>query len=264
MGELFLSLFAFPNSAKPSVSLETRLKRFISSEVTSECLDAPEFSALLRSGAKADYLVGKRRFVAELKTITASPRSRLEQRLRARFETEGLQVLGRVGLSALFRQLPDGDELQKVSVDLSVRSVRSDIKQADKQILATKRSLSIPSAAGLLIIANEGEPLITASNIGYAVKALFDSVDAAFPSIDYMWISVEAHRVRLPDGSLGFPQLLVSRSSETSQDIAFLRSMLAAWAAENGATTLHEIDHAGQWDALRPVFEFKTPQLRLN
>ena len=260
--ELNLALFAFASTARPTKPLEDRIKQFLDSHTTSESLDGAAFAQLNGSHAKADYLLGERSFVAELKTINGNPKDRVQQRLKDRFAQPGSPVAyGQVGLSQILKGLPDQDEMLKTINDLSARSVRRHLQKSNEQIGVTKARLSLSNAAGLAIIMNDSEPIIDASNIGYTIKSAIEAVDSGYPHIAYIWINIECHRIKMMEGIQGFPQLLVWKSNERAAELQFLFEMLSAWAYFNGSR-LYRLDHKSDWNSMRPIFYGGPPILQ--
>lgn len=228
---------------------------------STESLDEPSLARQLGPGEKADYLLNNRNIVAELKTINGDPKNRVEHRLQEWFSQPGAPiVMGRYGLAAIFRAMPDGHEMSKLVIDLSIRAVRRHLYKSNNQVLETKRRLGLSHASGLLVIMNESERMIDAASIGYGIRSAIESSEDRYEHLKYIWVSVESHKVRLPDGSLGYPQLFVSRSNETQPELTFFASMLEAWARFNGGELRH-LPHGTTWDSLTPVFEGGPPTI---
>jgi hypothetical protein len=259
----FLTLFGFTPKVNPTVRLEERMMKFLQDEPSTESLDDSAFSQVNGSGTKADYLLANRAFVAELKTINGDPKDRLEQRLKARFAQPGAPIVfGTMGMGAVLDGMPDKDDIQKVMHDLSARSVRRHLQKSNSQIGAIKERLDLGTAAGLAIIMNDSEPMIDAQNIGYSIKNAFETVGGAYPHISHIWVSIERHRIRLPDGTDGFPQMLITKSTESGARWDFLKRMFWAWAQFNGGT-LQPMPHNGDWNSMRAIFADKPPALAL-
>ena len=68
-GEPLVIFAAHRPPAQPAAGLEDRVKRFLERDANTESLDAPAFDKINGSSAKADYLLGNRHFIAELKTL---------------------------------------------------------------------------------------------------------------------------------------------------------------------------------------------------
>jgi len=238
------------------------MKRFLEAERTTESLDDERFARLTGSNGRADYLVGSRRFVAELKTINGDPKDRVEQRLRERLALPGSPLaFGQVGVSQVLERLPDEQEVLKVMNDLSGRVVRRHLQKANEQIEATKSLLRLNDAAGLAIIMNDSERMIDAANIGYSIKSAMEAVAGSYLGISYVWASIECHRIRTPAGIDGFPQLLVTKSLGPSPELDFLARMLNAWAASLGSI-LHSVPHNGDWNTMLPIYDGGPPVLQ--
>jgi hypothetical protein len=166
-GRLHLDLLAFAADARPNERLEARMMKFLEAETSTESLDGAAFAQMNGSDTKADYLLGQRRLVAELKTINGDPHGRLERRLKERFaKPDAPIVYGTVGLSKVIEGMDDRDELSKMLVDVVGRAVRRHLQKANEQIAAIKTRLNLPGAGGLLILMNDTEPMVDASAIG--------------------------------------------------------------------------------------------------
>lgn len=264
MTEPLIILFAYASNARPTDRLEDRVKRFLEAEPTTESLDADAFNDVNGSETKADYLLGKRAIVAELKTLNGDPLGRVEKRVKERFSQPGSPlVYGKLGASRVLEGLPDRDGVLRTIHDLSSRAVRRHLHKADEQIAATKDRLQIPTAAGLAVLLNDGEPMIDAANIGYSVLKASQEVPGGYPSVDYTWASIESTKIRFPDGRTGYPQLLICRDrSPPENQLDFLVRMVGAWARFNGSV-LEQINHRGDWDTMAPVYDGKPPTMSL-
>lgn len=260
-------LYVYPFAlvmAKPIERLEDRMIRFLESQPDAESLDKKEFSQLSGDKAKADYLLDKRRIVAELKTIKGDPKIRVEDRLKKRFAQPGAPIVfGRVGVSAALRGLSDEGEVVKMMYDLSARAVRRHLQKSDEQILVTKSNLNLSNSVGMTIIMNDREEMIDAIGILHAIKSTFEVVESGYPNVDFVWASIEAHEMKLPGGGSGFPQLIISRSEEHPDRLDFLGRLIAYWAQFNGAKA-YLLPHHGDWEVLRPIFENGPPTLDLG
>ncbi|MCS6625467.1 hypothetical protein N0B44_21375 [Roseibacterium beibuensis] len=258
---ILLSGFA-PTSPENRESLELRMKRFLEREPSTEPLDAPEFGKINGSESKADYLLARRKFVAELKTLNSNPFDRVEQRLRRRFAQPGSPILfGSMDIGKLLEGLSDQDELLKSIHGLIGRKVRSNLKKSSEQIAAIRSRFSIPEAAGLTILLNENEEMIDAATVGYSIINKFQEHPENYASIQYVWASIESVFIQLPDGRSGFPQVLVCKSREpAANEVDFLLRMITAWAQFNGSEIV-PIKHDGRWDALQPIYRGAPPTM---
>jgi hypothetical protein len=171
---LYLDLLAFAAARKPAGRLETRMIQFLEREPSTESLDSPAFARINGARSKADYLLGGRGFVAELKTINGDPHDRLEQRLRERFaRPDAPIVFGSLGVAKAIEGLHDRAALSKMMVDVAARAVRRHLQKANEQIAAIKARLDLPGAGGLLILMNDAEPMIDVGAMGYPIAPVF-------------------------------------------------------------------------------------------
>ena len=263
--EPLLLLSGFALIEEPTVSLEDRVNAFLRKEPSNESLDDGQFNHANGSEKKADWLLSRRRIIAEMKTLNGDPLERVERRMQARFQQPDAPVLfGTMGMGPAIDSLADRDEQLKIIHDLSARKVRSNLKTASEQIKAIKERFELDAAAGLAIILNQTEEMIDAANIAYSVFKAFQEHPEIYAHIDYVWASIESVRIKLPDGSEGYPQLLISRSRTPPPDhIHYLARMVSAWALSNGST-IQEVPHRGDYDTLQPIYKNGPPILDLN
>ncbi len=261
--KLHIDLLAFAGDAKPTDGLEARMIEFLEGESSTESLDSTAFDQINGSNIKADYLLGARGLVAELKTLNAGPENRIEQRLQERFAQPGAPIVfGRLGISKVIDGLPDRDTVSKMMIDMAGRAVRRHLQKANDQIGAIKTRLNLPSAGGLVILMNEAEPMIDVSAIGYTVKTAFETVEGGYPHITNVWTIVESHRIAMPDGRLGFPHLHVFKSLKRQSELDYIGRMLGAWGHRNGSR-MERLQHHGDWNVMRAIYEGGPPTLQL-
>lgn len=247
----FIQTFALIVPEKPATSLEARVNQLFESEKFSENLDAPQFAKMTGSESKADWLLGQRLLVGEMKTLNGDPADRVEKRLQERMAQPGAPIVfGRFGIGPVVDALDDRDQVLKQVHDVSGRAVRRHLAKSNEQIGNTKKLLSLPDARGLTIMMNEQEKMIDSANVGYTIKTCFEAQD--YENIDYVWVSIEAHHIKIPGAGLGYPQLIVFKEDH-EKSAKYLTQMLAQWTALNGGR-LVKIDHKGDWGAIQPVY----------
>lgn len=100
--------------------LEARVISFLEGEKSTESLDDAAFDQINGSETKADYVLGGRRIIAELKTLNSSPLDRTEQRLKERFaKPDAPIVFGTVGVTQILEGLPDREVISKMMIDMA-------------------------------------------------------------------------------------------------------------------------------------------------
>lgn len=258
---LYIDLLAHAVDEPPSKPLEARLISHLAALPGAESLDDPAFSMVNGSGEKADYLLSQRRLVAELKTINGDPAGRIEQRLRTRLhQPDAPIVFGTLGVSKVVEGLHDRAAIDKMMVDMAGRAVRRHLQKANNQLGAIKERMSLPGAGGLLILMNDSEPMIDAAAIGFALKTAFETAADAHEHVTNVWVIVESHRIAMPGGRTGYPHLHVFRSLSRQAELEIMAGMLEGWAVANGAR-MERIRHRGDWNAMAPIYEGRTPTL---
>ncbi|MBJ7484550.1 hypothetical protein [Brevundimonas sp.] len=253
-GDCRLLVFVRPSPVKVAPPLEARMKRFLKTGRSTEQLDEKQFSSHHGSGQIADYLLWDRRCIAEMKTINGYPAARMSRLINDALRTEPrVFVFGTVGIQRLLADRPDADEVNSAMVTIGGRPVRKMLQQSNPQIASTRSKFDLPQAAGLSIIIIDAPQKIEATVAAYAVRAALQAKEPALTQIDFVWVSIEAHQVRLPDGRLGYPELCIWKSGRRPEsDRQMMGQMIDAWARSNGVEIEH-LDHTVGWEVLRPV-----------
>lgn len=232
--------------------LESRIAKFLNAGPSAEVLDELTFGTRF-AGKIADYLLDQRRLIVELKTVKGDPSARVSALVRdAMAEEPRMFAVGRVGIQPMLQKRANGEEVNRQMVHIGGRAVRQQLQRADKQIAATRRAFGVESATGLAVLVLEQGQRIEASLVAYAVRhALMGA--SPLTNIDYVWAAMENHTIHLPDGGLGYPEMLMWREGDTPERTrALLGSMLDAWAAAEGTELVH-VDHTRSWGTLSPV-----------
>jgi hypothetical protein len=262
VASLFIDLLSFAALEKPKDGLESRMTAFLESDESTESLDDCAFNLINRSETKADYLLGNRGLIAELKTLNGSPLERTENRLKTRLAQPSAPIVfGTMGGSKVIEGLPDQHDISKMMIDMSGRAVRKHLKKANDQIGAIKERLGLADVGGLVVLMNDAEPMIDAPAIGYTLKNAFETIPGGYPHITNVWVSIESHRIAMPDGRTGYPQLHVFKSLQRQRELDFIARMLSAWGHRNGSR-MERLKHGGNWGAMRPIYDGPTPTLQ--
>lgn len=247
-------VFARPMEERLARGLESRMKAFLKAGRSTEPLDDRKFSALHGSGQIADYLLWNRRFIAEMKAVNGYPSDRITRLVNDELRKEPrMFVMGSVGIQRILSDRENGEDLNRMMVSIGGRPIRKLLQQADPQIADTRSKLRLPEAAGLAIILIDSPQKVEAGVAAYAVRAALEAEEPLLDQIDFVWVSIEAHTVRLPDGRLGYPEIGIWRGGRRPEtDQAMMGQMFDAWAAFNGVELEH-LDHTRGWETLDPV-----------
>lgn len=241
------------DGAKQSETLEKRVADFLAAGPNSEPIDKLIFGTQLTSKI-ADYLIDQRRLIVELKTVKGDPSERVSKLLRNTLAEEPrMFVYGRMGVQPILRKRSNGEDVNRRLVHIGGRAVRQLLQKADEQIQATRNHFQIPTATGLAVLVLDAGQTTEAGVVAYAVRHAIFADDKPLSDIDYVWVTMENHTIRLPDGGLGFPEMLIWREAEIPESTkGLVGSMLDAWSAQHGSDLVH-IDHTRSWDALSPA-----------
>uniref|UniRef100_A0A0N4ZZD3 NDK domain-containing protein n=1 Tax=Parastrongyloides trichosuri TaxID=131310 RepID=A0A0N4ZZD3_PARTI len=227
--DIRLLVFVRPSKNQPASALEKRMHAFLKTGEGTESLDDKAFSTLHGTGQIADYLLWNRQFIAEMKAVNGYPAQRIE------------------------RLIDDETRKEPRMFVFGGRPIRKLLQQANPQITDTRTKLALPGAAGLAIIMIDKPQKIEAGVAAYAVREALRAAKPRLDEIDFVWVSIETHTVRLPDGRTGFPELGIWRANRRPDiDRAMIGQMFDAWAAFNG-TEMEHLDHTSSWETLTPI-----------
>jgi hypothetical protein len=213
-------------------TLERRFIAFLKSLPDSECLDSQAFC--FPSGTrKADFLLHRRRVIAEIKTITNDPQLKIDRRLDQHLEQTGVVVFGTVQSSQLFEDKDEGAKFhQKILRDIT-RNTEEMCRSANEQIEETSQHLDI-DASGLLIILNESIAPLDPGVVAYRVCEYLNKKPRR---IDYCLLVFESHQVVGGNGHGSQNQMLVICACRTAHRFAddYIDQLMQRWAEHNGS-----------------------------
>ncbi|RYY22258.1 MAG: hypothetical protein EOP62_23495 [Sphingomonadales bacterium] len=249
-------ILAFARRVRPSsncTALEARVVDFLKSGPHAESVDELIYGRTVETNI-SDYLIDDRRLIVELKAVSGDSAGRVAALFREALDQEPrMFAVGRMSIQPILRARANGEEINSRLVHIAGRAVRQLLQKANKQILATRDHFEIPNAAGLVVLAVERGKATEAGVIAYAVRHAIFSEKTPLTGIDYVWVTMENHTIRLPDGGLGYPEMLIWRRAHRPQRLeALVGNMLDAWSSQQGDELVH-VDHTQGWDSLSPA-----------
>lgn len=246
-------VFGRPCGPLPARSLEKRIADFIRAGDHTEDLDGPAFADFRKVGRIADFLAWNRALVVELKAPKADPRARLGSIVsRAMAQEPRMFAFGTIGVEAILRQRPNGEEVNRTMLANGTRHVRQLLQRANRQIMETKEKLNLPCSAGVVVMPVEVSQPLEVGVVAHAIRHALEAQTNRLSHVNFVWASFEAHEVRLQDGSHRYPELFVWRNkARPSSEWQLIITMLDAWAQSSGGR-LDQVDHSRGWEALKP------------
>ena len=166
-----------------------------------------------RQSEKADYFAENRRLIIELKSLETDTNPKIEMivephRLRPDFPI----FFGEWEVEKVLKHLPDGEDIRRKIVNTLTSSLKKVYRKANRQVRTTKKTFSLPSAQGLLIILNEKIELLTPEIVVNRFKTWSetrnpDNGDLWFQEINCVLFITEAHFFLSADNVITFPFL---------------------------------------------------------
>lgn len=236
-------------------SLEDRFLSFLGQQQDAESIDNTMSEAELGNGKRADFLLDKRQIILEVKTLKSDPAYKVDEKLNPhRARPEFPAFYWKAGLDEILPHLPDGEVIRREIFHAVTRAVQGGFESADDQIAATKRSLNLQEACGVVAFLNEdiavlAPQLVTAK----ASQMLLKKRSGAFryTNIAYAWIISEAHHMRGLAGPKSVPLILLEGPTSHRYHAAgqYLEALQPAWAAFQGKP-FHSIGEVQSFDGI--------------
>lgn len=222
-------------------SLEERFTRFIEALPNAESIDRLPWPEGESGGKrKADFLLGQRSVIVELKSLTKDTSSKIESIVdRHRDREEFPIIFGRADLRKTLAHLPDGEAIYRSIYFALTRSVEDAVRSAEAQIADTREVLELPDAASMLVILNEGVDILDPEMVGYRVAQLMrrerTGKSNAEP-VDFVWLLFESHIIGSIAGMPTLPLMLIRGpgADRFPWFRAFSSDLLQRWAKTQG------------------------------
>jgi hypothetical protein len=224
-------------------SLEERFARFIESLPNTETIDKLQLPSDPSRRRKADFLLGNREVIVELKTLTDDTSHKVDAVADKNREREDFPVFyGKADVRKVLSHLSDGEEVYRRMVWSLTRSVEDCVRSAEEQITHTRSVMGLPHAAGVLVILNESVRILDPGLVGHRVAQLMrrertGKSDAE--KVDFVWLLFESHALGRLNGIPATTSMLIrgDRAESLPWFTAFHRDIVTRWAsASNGVT----------------------------
>ncbi|MEQ1596177.1 MAG: hypothetical protein ABL985_13895 [Casimicrobium sp.] len=177
--------------------LECRFKAFMASLPDAEEIDSIKLPERFRGARRADYFLGERKIVVELKSLEVDPSEKIESVLEARRKDEDFpQFFGESELGKVLAKLPDGDALRQRIHTRLTRSIEGAIRSAKEQIASTRKIFDCPDADGVVVLLNADVEVLDPKLVGRKCHELLRNIDNAQERINLIWYVQATHRRR--------------------------------------------------------------------
>jgi hypothetical protein len=244
-------------------SLEKRFCDFLNSIPGCERID--ELSLPVTKGQrKADYLLGHREVIVELKSLTRDTSHKIEPLVdRHRDRIEFPLFYGEADLRKVLAHLPDGEEIYRRIYLSTTRSVEDALRSAEEQISHTRVAMNLPRAPGVLIMLNENIDLLNPQVVAHRIAELMRrprTGNSASERLDFSVLIFESHIV-LDRNNANYPIVTIpGHRSETLYWLdTLLSDLLSRWARANEADLVQGIRLPDANFVSKPAASKETP-----
>jgi hypothetical protein len=177
------------------VDIETAFGDFVE-EFGGEIIDK---SLSANPSNNADYLFRNESVIAELKCLhkdffTSNDYQDKMFNIYRKWEREGLIDLNRLHRIRRKEERLPKDRLRELA-DLMKPPIEGIIKKANKQIRESKKYFGLPDATGLLLLANEGNYILTPETMSWLLqRILFADLFSSIDEIVYFTVNLNVHK----------------------------------------------------------------------
>ncbi|MDO9437623.1 hypothetical protein [Hydrogenophaga sp.] len=229
------------NQVPKKPTLEDRFTRFIEGLPNAENIDRLALPKDSSNTRKADFLLGNREVIVEMKHLTADPSHKVDATVEKHRDREDFPVFfGTVGVRKVLAHLSDGEDIYRRIVLSLTRSVEDGLRSAEKQIAHTKAVLNLPGSVGLLVVLNESIDILDPGLVGHRVakhwRRLQQDGDGA-SQVAFVWLIFESHVLATVNGRPAVTSMLISGEAADRFPwfAAFHHDLSARWAACNNS-----------------------------
>lgn len=225
-------------------SLEERFTRFIEALPNAETIDSLQLPPDPSRRRKADFLLGNREVIVELKTLSDDTSHKIDAVADKHRDREDFPLFyGKADVRKVLAHLPDGEDIYRRMVWSLTRSVEGCVRSAEEQITHTRTVLGLPNAPGLLVILNESIRVLDPSLVGHRVAQLMRrerTGNSDSEKVDFVWLLFESHALGIVNGVPATTSMVIrgERASSFPWFTSFHRDLVARRASANSGVTI--------------------------
>lgn len=253
------------SSTDKQVGLEARFGRFVESLPNAEVIDQLELPSDPTHRRKADYLLGGRSVIVELKTLSDDVSHKVEAMADRHRERDDWPLFyGTAEVRKVLAHLPDGEALYGKLVNALGRSVEDAVRSAEEQITHTREVLELPDAAGVLVILNEAVEILDPYVVGHRVGQLLRrprTGNSTSEKLNFVWLLFESHAMGKVAGMPAAPSFLIrgDGASRFPWFDAFHKDVVHRWAGWNSGIAFEGNAHDPSKIHFSPMKDVREP-----
>lgn len=224
-------------------TLRARYEAFVRTLEGFEDIDTLLESTTFAGKKRADYLFQNRLVIIEQKSLDVDPADKPQKFVEELIRRGEMVFWGTLSTEAIFRRMPNGDELRRRLALKIGKVIEDDVRKADKQTRDTREIFRIPSAAAILVLLNEDATTLFPDIVTHALANTFQKKngnDFRYSNIDGVFLISEAHATEAPEFQKTFPvhSFLAPATERRKVVSTFMDMMMVQWARFNNATLI--------------------------
>ncbi|MEL7358536.1 MAG: hypothetical protein AAFN40_18505 [Cyanobacteria bacterium J06560_6] len=190
-----------------------------------EVVDEIELTLEQKKAKKPDFFFCNRQFIGEMKSLNADTEYKASAILEKQQERPEFPIFfGSWESEKILNCLPDGEYVKERMIKAITSGLKKSLKKANRQIRDSKKTYSIESAEGILIIINDSVEILSPEVIAYRVSQVMGernpSGELLCPDIAVVLILGSLHTMHLEHSQEVLPAITVINSYTTDYEMA--------------------------------------------
>ncbi|MBL9219031.1 MAG: hypothetical protein JNG82_11120 [Opitutaceae bacterium] len=223
---------------RPPESLEKRVMAFLANRPGAENIDRLPLTPAQRASEKADFFLERRTIVCEVKALQTDTKEKIDRILEPILQRSDAPVFyGEWEMEKVLKNLPDGEAIRRKVFEATTSAIWNLFRKANEQIKATKGTFDLPSAGGVLVLANDLVPILSPQVLVARVNELFGHKEPdgriSYPEVEAVWILAETHLVDIGQGQQSVAAITIHREDDSAA-VRCLDALQRPWAAVHG------------------------------
>lgn len=222
-------------------ALETTMMNFLAHHLGAECIDKLVLTKAQMQSKKADFLLGDRSVIVEVKAISDDRESAVRRIIeRRRAEPDWPTVYWQTSIHDVLSRHPRGQEIHREIYDAATATVEGLFRKANRQIRNTKITFGLDDAVGVVTLLNNDvnmlDPRVLASKVAQLMMKGKSASDRRFRDIDIAIIVDWSHSVVVDGAVKGDVIMTCTRHDveETESLKRFQDDFMREWARFRG------------------------------
>jgi len=151
--------------------LESHFFSFLRRLRDAEVIDDLQLTSSQRRGKRADVFFNSRLVIGEVKVLATDTSPKIAPILEPYENTPEWPIFyGQRPISKILEYLPDRERIQRAIYDAIAGSLEYLVRDANRQVRATKASFGLPEARGVLVVLNDTIDILDPNVMAHKIR----------------------------------------------------------------------------------------------